>query len=334
MNFYNSKKVLVAGGTGTIGIPLVKLLINSGALVAVVSMDPPEYARMVLGPDVKFLRSDLTEFENCLQVTKNQDFMFNLVGIKGSVGIGETKVASYFYPMILFQANLMEAAFRNDVSRFLFVSSICAYPQSEHRKKEDYMWKGMPMQNDRIPGLTKRIGEIQAETYLLEHGWSGVKVVRPSNVFGPFDDFDPETAQVIPALIARMCSGENPVSVWGDGSSVRDFIYSEECAYWLMEALDKAPASVPVNLGSGEPITIKTVAETIARNVPDSPLIEWDPEKPSGDPARVLDMTRAKECMGFAQKISFEEGVRLTIEWYLNNPELINRKGDRYYGKR
>jgi len=325
--------VLVAGGTGTIGIPLVELLKDRCADITVVSMDSAAYAKKVLGKDIRFIPKDLTEFSSCLEVTKSHDVVFNLVGIKGSVGIGQSKVASYFYPMILFQTHLMEAAFRNHVEKYLFVSSICGYPQMGTAKKESDMWNGMPMQNDRIPGLAKRIGEIQAETYLLEHGWDGVKAVRPSNVFGPFDDFNPKTAQVIPALIARMCGEENPVEVWGDGTSVRDFIYSEECAYWMLQALVKAPPSEPVNLGCGIPITIKDVAETIARNAPKPPGIKWDTTKPTGDPVRILDMEKARQWLNFEQKISFEEGIRKTVKWYLKNRELATDKGDRHYGK-
>jgi GDP-L-fucose synthase len=333
MTIYNNKNVLVAGGTGTIGIPLVRMLLKQGANVTVVSMDTTEYANKVLGTDVRFHRSDLSKLDNCLQTTKGQDFVFNLVGIKGSVGIGETKVASYFYPMILFQTNLMEASFRNSVSRYMFISSICAYPVSDRPKKEEELWSGLPKQNDRFPGLAKRIGEIQGETYLHEHGWDAVRIIRPSNVYGPFDDFNPATAQVIPSLIARMVGEENPVKVWGNGSVVRDFIYSEECAYWLTVALEKAPACTPINLGSGVPITIKEVAETIADSVSGSQRIEWDSTKPSGDQIRLLDMQRAREVIGFDLRVSLEEGIQKTVEWYSKNGELAINKGHRYYGK-
>lgn len=246
---YKNRKVLVAGGTGTIGIPLVRRLIEAGARVTVVSMDSPEYARMVFGNEVSFQQIDLTNLDNCLTATSGQDYVFNLVGIKGSVGIGESKVADYFVPMLWYQTNLMEAAFRSRVSRYLFVSSICGYPQSSAPKEEDSMWDGIPKQNDRFPGLAKRIGEVQGETYLQQYGWDAVRIVRPSNVYGSYDDFNPATAQVIPALISRMVNGENPLKVWGDGSAVRDFIFSEELADWLMVALEKAPPCVPVNLG-------------------------------------------------------------------------------------
>ena len=322
---YKGKKVLVAGGTGTLGIPLIKKLCESGANVTVVSLDSYEYAAKVLGSEVKYLRKDLTVLESCMQVTKAHDYVFNLVGIKGSVGIGETKVASYFVPMLRFQTNLMDAAFHNDVSGYLFVSSVCIYPQAEIHY-EDNAWNGMPKQNDRIPGIAKRVGELQGETYLKEYGWDAVKILRPSNVFGPYDDFNAETAQVIPALINRMVGGENPIKIWGDGSAVRDFIFSEEVAHWMMVAMEKAPPCVPINLGSGIGYTIKEVAKAIASLVPNQPAIEWDITKPSGDPIRIMSMDRAKELLNFSPLIPLKTGLLNTIDWYINNIEFSNTR--------
>lgn len=330
---YRNRKVLVAGGTGTIGIPLVRKLVEAGADVTVVSMDSPDYARALFGDSVRFSQRDLTELASCLDVTRRQDYVFNLVGIKGSVGIGESKVADYFVPMLWYQTNLMEAAFRNSVNRYLFVSSICGYPQSSVPKAEDSMWDGMPKQNDRFPGLAKRIGEVQGETYLQQYGWDAVRVVRPSNVYGPFDDFDPATAQVIPALISRAVDGENPLRVWGDGSAIRDFIYSEELVGWLIVALEKAPPCLPVNLGSGKGVTIREVAETVVQCVPQPPRIEWDVTKPAGDPVRLLSVERARELLGFRPQVGLKEGISKTVEWYLKNRELACKKGQRYYGK-
>jgi GDP-L-fucose synthase len=317
-SIYKNKKVLVAGGTGTIGIPIVRQLVERGAKVTVVSLDSPEFAASVLGPEVTFKRDDLTTQENCKNAVEGQQMVFNLVGIKGSVGIGETKVASYLVPMLRFQTNLMEAAFNQDVERFLFVGSICSYPQADIHY-EDNMWNGMPKQNDRIPGIAKRMGELLGEAYQLEYGWDAVRIVRPSNVYGPYDDFNPNTAQVIPALIHRMVNGENPVNVWGDGSAVRDFIFSEDIAYWILEAVEKAPAGLPLNMGSGNGVTIKEIAETIARAVSPSPEIYWDISKPSGDPRRTLAINRAIEIIGYDPQTSLEEGIRKTIDWYLKN---------------
>jgi GDP-L-fucose synthase len=262
--YYAGKCVLVAGGTGTIGIPLVRKLHMLGATITVVSMDPPEFAQKVFNENITFIRKDLTQLDHCIKVTEGQDYVFNLIGIKGSTGIGEAKVASYLVPMLWYQTNLMEAAFRNKITRYLFVSSICGYPQSAVPKEEDTMWNGLPKQNDRIPGLAKRIGEIQGEAYLQEFGWDAVRIVRPSNVYGPFDDFNPATAQVVPALIRRCLDGENPLKVWGDGSAIRDFVFSEDLADWLLIAFEKAPPCLPVNLGNGSGISIKELAEIIA----------------------------------------------------------------------
>lgn len=320
--FYKRKKVLIAGGTGMIGTCMVNKLLQLDCEITIASLESRKYAEKLFEKKVKFIQTDLTDFENCLRVTRKQDLVLNLIGIKGSVGIGQTKTASFLVPMLHFQTNLMDAAFKNDVKGFLFVSSICAYPQSDKPKIEDSVWDGQPKQNDRIPGLAKRIGEIQAESYKLEYGWQAPKIVRPSNVYGPYDSFNPQTAQVIPALIARMLSGENPVKIWGDGSAIRDFIFVDDVVEGMLVTLEKAPSCVPVNLGSGNGVTIKHVAKTIAATVSVRAKLKWDASKPTGDPVRVLSMKRAEDLLGFKAKISLEEGVKKTVEWY--------RKSDQY----
>jgi len=325
MSFYQNKSVLVAGGTGMIGIPTVHLLLEAGAKVKVVSMDSKAFAAKVLPKDVVFERRDLTDMDQCIKAVQGQNYIFNLVGIKGSVGIGQTMVASYFVPMIRFQTNLMEAAFLNRAERFLFVGSICSYPRSALPKQEDSMWDGMPMQNDRIPGLAKRMGEVQAEAYWLEHQWAASRIIRPANVFGPFDDFNPETAQVIPALIRRICDGQNPLVVWGDGSAVRDFIYSEEVAHWLLVALEYAPPVTPINIGAGRGITIREAAETITCCLQRPPQLAWDSSKPSGDPVRILSTKRAEDLLGFTPRNSFSEAIFKTINWYCRHSGIDAR---------
>ncbi|MEI7874310.1 MAG: NAD-dependent epimerase/dehydratase family protein [Alphaproteobacteria bacterium] len=330
--YWSGRKVLVAGGTGTIGVPTVGLLRSRGADVTVIAVDSMERAREVLGADVEYRRLDLTTLANCLEATKGFQDVFNLVGIKGSVGVGESKVASFFYAMSLFQTNLMEAAYRNSVERFMFVSSICAYPRSAVPKAEDTVWDGMPLQNDRIPGLVKRIGEVQAETYKLQHGWEGVRIVRPANVYGPLDDFDPATAQVVPALIRRMLAGESPLKVWGDGSVVRDFVFSEDVAYWTVEAMEKAPGGLPINIGSGEATTIRGLVTTLCSLVPVAPEVIWDPSGPTGDPVRLLDVTRAREILDYRTRTPLKEGLRRTMAWLSSQPEGALARKKPLYG--
>jgi len=324
--FYKGKKVLVAGGTGMIGICMVNKLLKYNCNITIASLEPKIYAEKLFGKKVKFIQTDLTDFNNCLKVTKRQELVFNLVGIKGSVGIGQTKTASFLVPMLRFQTNLMDGAFKNDVKGFLFVSSICAYPQSDKPKVEDSVWDGQPKQNDRIPGLAKRIGELQAESYLLEYNWQAPKIVRPSNVYGPYDDFNPQTAQVIPALIAKMVNGENPVKIWGNGNAIRDFIFVNDAVEGMLMTLEKAPPCVPINLGSGKGVTIKKIAQTIANTIPTKPKLSWDTSKPTGDSVRVLSIKRAENLLGFKAKTPLEDGVKKTVEWYIKSDSYEKNK--------
>ena len=300
---YRSSRVLVAGGTGTIGVPVVRQLLNRGAKVTIASLDDESKAKRIFGHQfekINFMRLDLTSEVACKKAVTSQDFVFNLVGIKGSVGIGETRVASYLIPMLRFQTNLMEAAFNEGISRFMFTGSVCSYPQADMHF-EDNMWAGMPKQNDRIPGIAKRVGEILGEAFQLEHGWDAVRVVRPSNVYGPFDDFNPATAQVIPSLIHKVMHADSPIKVWGDGSAVRDFIFSEDVAHWMLEALEKAPSNYPINLGNGHGLSIKSIAETIVREIDPECKLLWDSTGPAGDPIRIMSMDRAREVLNFQQ---------------------------------
>ena len=315
---YKGVRVLVAGGTGTIGVQVVKQLLSRGSFVTIASLDNVSRIETIFGIDssrINFKHLDLTLIESCIEAVKDQDIVINLVGIKGSTGIGETKVASFLIPMLKFQTNLMEAAFSQKISRFLFTGSVCSYPQSELHLEEN-MWNGMPKQNDRIPGIAKRVGELLGEAFELEYGWDAVRVVRPSNVYGPYDNFDPLSAQVIPSLIHKANSGVEEMDVWGDGSAIRDFIYSEDVAFWMLEALEKAPSNYPINLGSGEGVTIREIAEIVRSVVKPDIRINWIPSGPVGDPVRIMSMERARNLLGYTQRTNLAEGIAKTNSWY------------------
>jgi GDP-L-fucose synthase len=326
MNFYKGKKVLVTGGTGLIGRPLVEMLIDSEAKVSVVSLDNPNLAPK----GCRFISADLREFSNCIKVCKDMDIVFHLAGVKGSPAMTAKKPASFFVPTISFNTNMMEAARRQKVYRFLYTSTIGVYAPAKIFYEDD-VWKSFPSVNDRFAGWAKRMGELQAEAYKIEYGWDKIAIVRPANVYGPYDNFDPGTAMVIPSLIKRALDGENPLVVWGDGSAIRDFIYSKDVARGMILAIEKG-VDVPVNLGSGTGITIKELAETIARLVPGASVkIVWDKTKPKGDKKRLMDTTRAQKLLGFKPLTSLDQGIKETIDWYLANKNLLNKRYNVFY---
>lgn len=313
MTFYKNKKVLVTGGTGLIGRPLVEMLVAQGAIVTIVSLDDPSRAPQ----GVTFKQADLREFSKCLEICQGQDIVFQLAGVKGSPAMTAKRPASFFVPTITFSINMMEAARRAGVERFLFTSSVGVYSPAEVFYEDD-VWKTFPSPNDRFAGWAKRMGELQAEAYKIEYGWDKISIVRPANVYGPYDNFDPENAMVIPSLIHRAMSGENPLTVWGDGSPIRDFIHAKDVALGMMLAVEKG-INEPINLGSGSGVTIKQIADIVAANVPNGPVkISWDTTKPKGDAKRLMDMARASSY-GFKPSISIEQGIKETIEWYVNN---------------
>ena len=311
--FYKNKRILVTGGTGLIGRPLVEMLVARGAEVKVVSLD--DSSRAPAG--CAFVKADLREFSSCMNVCAGQDIVFQLAGVKGSPAMTIKRPASFFVPTMQFSINMMEAARRNNVERYLFASSVGVYSPAEVFFEDD-VWKTFPSPNDRFAGWAKRMGELQAEAYKIEYKWDKITIVRPANVYGPFDNFDPANAMVIPSLIRRIIDGESPLTVWGDGSPIRDFIHARDVARGMMLLVEQG-VNEPVNLGSGTGVSIKKLAEIVAEHAPGGKVdIVWDIDKPAGDAKRLMDITRASSY-GFNCQVGIEEGIKETIEWYLNN---------------
>ena len=311
---FKDKKVLVAGGSGLIGIQLVDLLIQQGAKVNVVDLRKP-YGRLNFPDAVTFRTMDLTDYTNCISACKDVDYVFNLMCIKGSPKAMKEKPASHLVPMLRFNTNLMEAARECNVSRYLYTSSVGVYPPTDVLVEDD-VWKTFPSENDWYAGWTKRIGELQAQAYEIEYGWDSISIVRPTNTYGPYDYVDSDSATVVPSLIKKILSGKSSIVVWGDGSNVRDFMYSRDVAKGMMLVMEKSPGpKYPVNLGSGKRYSIKDLVNIILDNVDKKPEIVWDTSKITGDNVRVMNIDRAKS-LGFKQTISLEEGVRRTINWY------------------
>ncbi|MCX6746771.1 MAG: NAD(P)-dependent oxidoreductase [Candidatus Pacearchaeota archaeon] len=320
MSFYIDKKILVAGGTGMIGKSLVDILLKEGAQIRIASLDDSSRAN----PEAEFVKADLRDYENCLKVCDGRDYVFNLLCVKGNPKVTKEKPASFFDSIILFDTNLLRAAKKVDVERYLYTSTLGVYSPAEIFM-EDEVWKTMPSENDWFSGWAKRMGELQAEAYKIEFNWKTIDIARPANTYGPYDNFDSVNAMVVPSLIKRVVDGENPLMVWGDGSSIRDFVYTEDIAEGIAMILEKNPG-IPVNLGSGRGYSIKELVNVILVNVKNPPEVIWDSSKPSGDKKRIMDVSRAKK-MGWQPRVSLEEGIKKTIKWYDENKETA---GDRY----
>jgi GDP-L-fucose synthase len=322
---YKGRKVLVAGGTGVLGIPIVHELVKRGATVEVVGMENKSDVTKYLPAEVKYTKRNLLEIEQCRAAIRGQEIVINLAGTKRSVGIGYKNISKFLVSMLNLQTNIMDVSHSEGVERFLFVGSICEYPALEIRS-EDEVWSGKPQQNDWIPGVQKRIGEVQAEAYFLDTGWDAVRIVRPSNVYGPFDNFSPLTGQVIPSLISKLLKNPETLDVLGDGSNIRDFIYADDVAFWSLEALEKAPHNFPINIGSGNGSTIAEIAETLVRIYKSNTEIRYSSQVPSGDRKRILDMSRASEVIGYFSRTPLEQGLVKTLQWAKENPEWIKEK--------
>ena len=253
---FKGKNVLVAGGLGLIGNQLVKLLTYSGAIVKI--------ADKKLDDDM-----DLTNYDNCLEACYDMDYVFNLLCIKGSPKAMKERPASHLVPMLMFNTNLMEAARECKVQRYLYTSSVGVYHPTDVLIEDD-VWKTFPSKHDWYAGWTKRIGELQAESYEIEYGWDGISIVRPGNTYGPYDDFDSDAAMVVPSLIKKILSGDKQITLWGDGSNVRDFMYSRDVAKGMVLVMEKSPGpKYPVNLGSGKRYSIKDLVNyAIVRHYP------------------------------------------------------------------
>jgi len=313
---FKNQKVLVTGGAGMIGRQLVDLLIEKGAQVTVADLNEPKD----LPTGVDFVKANLLYFDQCEKICWGKDYVFNLVGIKCSPKVTMEQPADIMGPMMQFNTNMLEAAMKANVKWYLYTSTVGVYTPAEIFYEDD-VWKGSPSPNDWYGGWAKRMGELQCEAYAKQRGEGICSIVRPANVYGPYDNFDLKNAMVVPSLIRK--AHENEVlEVWGDGSPIRDFVHARDVARGMIFAVENK-ITQPLNLGSGDGVTIKELAEVVA-NYFNKP-IQWSPEKPSGDAKRLFSMERANSY-GFYPEISIKEGVESAIEWYLNNQDKINKQ--------
>jgi GDP-L-fucose synthase len=315
---FKDQNVLVTGGGGMIGRSLVRLLLERGAKITIADLTEPSD----LPEGVDYVKADLRYFNQCEGICQGKDYIFNLVGIKGSPKMCAEQPVDFMVPMLQFNTNMMEAAHRANTKWYLYTSSVGVYAPADIFY-EDTVWNTMPSPNDRFAGWAKRMGELQAEAYGIQYDKKNISIVRPANVYGAYDNFNPANAMVVPSLI-RKAQENDVLEVWGDGSTIRDFIHADDVALGMIYAVEKQ-ITEPINLGSGKGYSIKEVVDMIVKYSDKQLKVKWLTDKPAGDKIRLFDMTRAKSY-GFDISVSLEEGIRSTTEWFLNNKEILDKR--------
>jgi GDP-L-fucose synthase len=314
---YTARRVLVTGAAGLYGRALVPRLVDLGAVVRTTSRTPPSPEL----PSADHWVGDLTDPRFAGEVMAGIEVVFHLAGRRGSIGLQTTKAATMLGDNALICLNTLSAAQRAGVKALVYVSTITVYPPMAIYR-EDLAWSGNPHPGDQYVAWAKRIAEKYVEALAIEHGFADVAIVRPVNTFGPHDDFDPKTALVVPALIARAESGETPLKVWGDGSAVRDFLYVDDAVRGLLLAYERGLGRGPINLGSGTGHSIRAVADAVLAATGHPGPIVWDASKPAGEPVKVVDTVKAREILGFVPEIALPEAVARTVAWYRSQRTL------------
>jgi GDP-L-fucose synthase len=309
-NFWIGRRVCITGGAGFLGSFVVNKL-------------KERQAKAIFVPHIEDY--DLVKLEDIRRMLKDSspDVIIHLAALAGGIGANRARPADFFYINLMMGVQLMHEAWRYGVEKFVAIGTICAYPKyTPIPFKEENLWDGYPEETNAPYGLAKKMLLVQAQAYREQYGFNAIYPL-PVNLYGPGDNFNLETSHVIPALIRKCIEaqdrGEKQVVLWGDGSPTREFLYVEDCAEGLLLASERYNGSEPFNLGSGQEISIKDLAQTIARLTGFEGKLVWDTSKPNGQPRRALDTTRAAEYFGFKARMPLEEGLQRTIEWYRRN---------------
>ena len=300
-------RFLVTGGAGFLGESVVKGLEKRGATSIAVPRSR-EYDLRNEAAVVRMLKDHRPEV------------IIHLAAVVGGIGANRANPGKFFYDNLIMGVQLMEHARLAGVRKFVAVGTVCAYPKfTPVPFREDALWEGYPEETNAPYGLAKKMLLVQAQAYRQQYGFNAIYLL-PVNLFGPRDNFDPESSHVIPALIRKCLEAREQnapfIEVWGTGSATREFLYVDDCAEGLLLATERYEGAEPINLGSGQEISIKELVQTIARLTGFAGDIRWDSSKPDGQPRRGLDISRARAELGFEAHTSLEEGLRRTIEWY------------------
>ena len=302
-----SKPVLITGSGGFLGTHLRSELVESG------------YTHLQLPRRADFDLRHENQVKRMFEELRPQRII-HLAAVVGGIGANRARPGEFFYDNLTMGAMLMEQARIFEVEKFLSVGTICSYPKfTSVPFKEEDLWNGYPEETNAPYGLAKKMLLVQGQAYRQQYGFNAIHIL-PVNLYGPGDNFDPASSHVIPALIRRFVdateAGAPTVEVWGDGSPTREFLYVTDAARGLRLALERYDESDPVNLGSGHEISIRNLAEQIAKVIGFRGRIVWDPSKPNGQPRRALDVAKADRAFGFRATVPFEIGLAQTVKSY------------------
>jgi GDP-L-fucose synthase len=301
-------RALVTGGSGFLGTHVVERLRERGYETVVPRRE----------------EHDLTKADDTTRLfaAARPDLVFHLAADVGGIGANRANPGRYWYANIAMGVNVLEESRRANLAKLVLVGTVCSYPKfAPVPFREESFWDGYPEETNAPYGIAKKALLVGAQGYREQYGLNAVYLV-PVNLYGPGDNFDLETSHVIPALVRKMAEAkardDHQVELWGDGSPTREFLYVEDCAEALLLAAERYDGPEPVNLGTGEEISIRDLAGLVAEFTGYEGEIVWDTSKPNGQPRRKLDVSRAEELFGFRAPTPFREGLRRTVAWYLD----------------
>ncbi len=311
--YWGSRRVLVTGGGGFLGSHVVEALEARAAADIFVPRKR----------DYDLVREDAVKQ---VFVDSNPDVVLHLAAKAGGIGANQARPAEFFYDNLRMGTQMLHEAWQFGVEKFVAVGTVCSYPKfTPVPFKEEDLWSGYPEETNAPYGLAKKMQIVQSRAYRDQYGFNSINLI-PVNLYGPRDNFDLETSHVIPALIRKCIEaqerGEAAVTLWGDGSPTREFLYAADAAEGILLGAEHLNSSEPVNVGSGDEISILKLAQWIGELTGFEGEFEWDTSRPNGQPRRALDTTKAEKLFGFEAATPLKEGLRETIEWYRDHRPL------------
>jgi GDP-L-fucose synthase len=312
MGFWEKKKVTITGGAGFLGSYVIKKLEERGC-------------RSIFVPRSK--NYDLVSYEACKKVYRDSspDIVIHLAAQVGGIGANRGNPGKFFYENLMMGVQMIDLGRQAGVEKFVAIGTICAYPKfTPVPFKEEDLWNGYPEETNAPYGLAKKMLLVQAQAYRQQYGFNAIYLL-PVNLYGPGDNFDPQSSHVIPALIKKCVdaikNNDKEITVWGTGNPTREFLYVEDAAEGILLASERYNKPDPVNLGAGFEISIKDLVTLIVKLTGFKGRILWDKTMPDGQPKRMLDTSRAEREFGFKAKTPLDEGLRRTIEWYVSTKQ-------------